>query len=330
LTGNSTHSFGGGAGGGTLNNCTLNGNSASLEGGGAAVATLNNCSVTSNSASTGGGASGGTLNNCTLIGNSASASGGGAAASAFFSSSVILNNCTLVGNSASQSGGGAYSGTLNSCIVYYNTATNGNHDSASTLNYCCTTPLPSTGAGNFTNAPLFVNTNGWSDLRLQATSPCINAGKNSFVSSATDLDDNSRIVGGTVDIGAYEYQSPSSCVSYAWLQQYGLPTDGSADFTDPEHDGMNNWQEWVAGTNPTNTASALRMLSATGTVSGVKVAWSSVTGRVYSVERATNLGASSAFSMLRSNVAGLAGTTTFTDSNSMGAAPRFYRVRVAQ
>jgi hypothetical protein len=55
-----------------------------------------------------------------------------------------------------------------------------------------------------------------------------------------------------------------------------------------------------------------------------------VTGRVYSLERATNLGAFPVFSLLGSNITGLAGATTFTDTNVVGAAPRFYRVRVAQ
>ena len=75
------------------------------------------------------------------------------------------------------------------------------------MNYCCTTPLPGSGTGNFTNEPLFVNLPG-GDPRLQMGSPCINAGNNAYAVGTTDLDGDPRIVGGTVDVGAYEFYGP--------------------------------------------------------------------------------------------------------------------------
>jgi hypothetical protein len=55
--------------------------------------------------------------------------------------------------------------------------------------------------------PMFVDpVNG--DFHLQANSPCINAGDNDAPNlPTTDADGLSRIVGGIVDIGAYEYQN---------------------------------------------------------------------------------------------------------------------------
>jgi hypothetical protein len=324
---------GGGAYGGTLNNCTLTGNSA-VNGGGAGGCTLNNCTLTGNSVHFGGGsfgphqgsgsgACGSTLNNCVLTGNSASYGGGAC--------DCTLNNCALTSNSASNSGGGAYDCTLNNCIVYFNTDPNdgGNYDPSSTLNYCCTTPLPTNGVGNITNAPLFVDYAG-GNLRLQSNSPCINAGDNAYVVGSTDLDGNPRIVGGTVDIGAYEYQTPVSMISYAWLQHYGLPISTNTDTADLNGTGFNVYQDWVAGLNPTNALSVLKMLppAATNNPAGLVVTWQSVNTRTYYLQRSTNLAVQPAFSTIQSNIVGQAGTTSYTDTTATNSGPYFYRVGV--
>jgi PKD repeat protein len=254
------------------------------------------------------------LTNCVIVGNYADMGGGAGGGT--------LYNCTLTGNSARYGGGGASICALYNCIVYFNTA---NYDSYCTLNYCCTTPLPANGVRNITSDPLFVDyTHG--NLRLQSNSPCINAGNNAYVTTTTDLDGYPRIVNGTVDIGAYEYQGTGSVISYAWLQQYGLPTDGSADYADPDHDGLNDWQEWICGTIPTNALSALRMLSATPTSTNTTVKWQSVAEVNYFLERSADLAAP--FTLLATNIVGQAGTTSCADTNGAGAGPFFYRVGV--
>lgn len=359
--------YGGGAVGGTLINCTLTANLAAY-GGGANNATLNNCTITGNTAGAGGGASGCILAGCTLTGNAATSYGGGADGATLsrcillgntaplgggvFSGALdncllkdnaatdlgggvyggTLNNCTLMGNSAAVAGGGTHSTGLTNCIVYFNSAPEGTNYFQDefgdpVLSYCCTTPLPTNGVGNITNVPLFVDHAG-GNLRLQSNSPCLNAGNNASVIGSSDLDGRARIVGGTVDIGAYEFQPGISGEFLGWLQQYGLPTDGSGDNADADGDQLNNLQEWYTGTVPTNALSILRLLNPAGSLSGRVVTWQSVTNRTYFLERSVNLSASEGFLTLATNLAGQTGTTTFTDTDSPGSGPFFYRVGI--
>jgi hypothetical protein len=313
---------GGGVDTATVYSSVLSQNSALELGGGANYGTIYNCTLSSNSVpgewGYGGGAHGGSLTNCIVVGNWAGCEGGGAA-------SARLCNCTLVGNSAAFDGGGAFGGVLQNSIIYYNSAPDSPDCMDAGALYCCT--AGGSGGGTFGNPPLFVDL-ATGDFRLQSTSPCINSGRNAGVSVATDVAGNPRIVAGLVDIGAYEYQSPASSLPYIWLSQYGLATDGSPDTADPDQDGMNNWQEWRAGTNPTNALSFLQLLTPTNSSSGVRVTWQSVSGIQYSLQRSLDLSAQPSFVNVQSNIVGQAGTTTFTDTNAVGAGPFFYRVGV--
>jgi hypothetical protein len=307
-----------------ISNCVLMGNSAYVAAGGAYSGTLKGCLLVGNSVQAGeGGGATATLENCILIGNSA-IDGGGAAWS-------TLNNCVLISNTAAIDGGGVSGCTLNNCIAFYNNAPSGaNYDFAfgpCTLNYCSTTPLPPIGVMNITNDPLFVNASG-GNYHLQSNSPCINSGNNSYVIDTTDFDGNPRIVGGTVDIGAYEYQTPTSIISYAWLQQYGLATDGSADYADADGTGMNNWQKWIAGLNPTNPASVLALQSPSMTATNATITWQSVAGINYFIQRGGDLGVQSSFLTIQSNIVGQAGMTSYVDTNTVSGEPLFYRVGV--
>ena len=151
---------------------------------------------------------------------------------------------------------------------------------------------------------------------------------NSSATNATDLNGNPRIAGGTVDIGAYEFQAPTSIISYAWLQKYALPTDGSADAADPDGDGLNNWQEWRCGTDPTNALSVLRLLAPVTAGTNVTVSWQSAAGVNYFLERATTLSGPPAFTPLATGIPDKPSTTTYTDTDAVGSGPFFYRVGV--
>jgi hypothetical protein len=324
LSGNYAFHDGGGAYRGTLLNCTLANNVTKSNGAGAAYCTLSNCTITNNQAGPfGGGVVYSTLNNCLVVSNTAHY-GGGAAYCA-------LSNCTVANNGAIMTGGGTYQCTNYNCIIHYNsrwliTGNVTNNYSGGEFNYCSTLPLPS-GPGNLTNAPQFVNWTG-GNFHLQSNSPCINSGNNAFVAITNDLDGNPRIKGGTVDIGAYEYQTPTSVISYAWLQQYGLTNDGSADYADLDGDGFNNWQEWRTGTDPTNPSSFLQMVSISSDESDVTVNWQSANGVTYFLQRGSNLAAPSAFSTIQTNIVGHAGTTSYTDTTATNGGPYFYRVGV--
>ena len=171
-----------------------------------------------------------------------------------------------------------------------------------------------------------MDTNGWSNLRLKSNSPCINAGNNTYVTSSTDLDGRPRIVGGSVDMGAYEFQGTGSVISYAWLQQFGLPTDGSADFTDPDGDLLNTFQEWTADTDPTDGASVLRIVSITPGPP-VSVSLQSSTARLYTLQSRADLSTGGWTPVPgATDIPGTGGLLSFTDPNP--GSSRFYRISV--
>ena len=308
---------------GSLNNCTLSGNTALELGGGAYGGGLVNCILTNNTSDSGGAVYNSTCFNCILRGNSAASAGGG-------EYNAYLGNCTVVANSSAV-GGGAFGGLLSNCILYYNDASTGPNLQPDPIygsepDYCCTTPLPTNGVANITNAPAFVDLAG-GNLRLRPDSPCINSGYNQAELHDPDFDGNSRVVGGSVDIGAFEFQSPSSVLSYAWLQQYGLPVDGSADHADPDGDHFDNYSEWRAGTSPLDASSLLRMLSVVPGTNGTVVTWQSVSGLGYFLERSTNLSQVPPFTTVISFSADT-NTAGYLDSEAVGSGPFFYRVRV--
>jgi hypothetical protein len=305
ITNGYAHIGGGGVIGGNLDRSQVVWGTSDYYGGGIYVCNATNCLLIDNLGLFGGGAYGGTLNNCTVYGNYADANG------------------SLGGGY----GGGGDNSLIYNSIIYYNDAdSDGANVTLGAYTNCCSAPLPD-GSGNFTNEPGFVNMSA-GNWRLQSNSPCIDTGNNAFSSGLKDLDNRSRIVGAKVDVGAFEFQGPDLSVFINWLWSYSLPTDGSADYSDPDGDGMNNWQEWKAGTSPVDYSSCLRIVSLAVLPSSTQIGWASVTARNYTLERSTNLAAPTPFQTMASNIPGQPGSTFFTDTNITGPGACFYRVLI--
>jgi len=107
---------------------------------------------------------------------------------------------------------------------------------------------------------------------------------------------------------------------------YNLLSQAKAD---ADADGANNWQEYVAGTDPTDVKSCLQIATAQATAlqtqDGV-IHWPSVAGKTYVIERSSDLFAPNWVPV--STVTGTGADLEFHDA--AGGAVRFYRVRVTQ
>ena len=94
---------------------------------------------------------------------------------------------------------------------------------------------------------------------------------------------------------------------------------------DPDGDGMCNWDEYVAGTDPSNTLSRLVITNAAVmSVTGHILTWPGMSGHVYSVERSTNL--MEGFTGILSNLPWMDPVNTVTDD--FISTPAFYRIKV--
>ncbi len=347
LVGNAATQYGGGAYYGNIINSSIIQNSA-YYGGGVAFSSVTNSLALSNSAVAYGGATfSATMNNCKVFSNIANFGGGGYSSS-YYGCLVVSNtalqlggamdsaqsivNCTIVLNSSFQGSGGVNTASgpnIYNNIIYFNTVSIGtasNYSGLASASYCCTTPMfksSSSSGFNITNEPSFLDlANG--DFHLKPESPCINSG-GLTARSPTDLDGNPRVADGLLDIGAYESQTSKFVLPYYWAQQYGLPLDGSID---SDGDGLNNWQEAVIGTIPTNAASVLKFISVAKTPTNCVVRWQSAFNKIYFLQRSTNLAANPAFVSIYTNHPIPAPTLGYIDNSATNDGPYFYRVGV--
>ncbi|PKL85419.1 MAG: hypothetical protein CVV22_07620 [Ignavibacteriae bacterium HGW-Ignavibacteriae-1] len=198
-----------------------------------------------------------TITNVLLYGNFSNSLG---AAFRSENSNTLFNNVTISNNHSNTGGGAGYirgnTATMNNCIVYNNTTNqNGNefyldNNGTLNLNYSCYSSITNyiyievgstfnPDINSITSNPKFANpTSG--DFRIASNSPVIDAGDDSYNSEAFDirgnvfprkLDGTDYTQVGTIDMGAYEYNSN---------------TDPDGTFIYVKHDagGANNGTSW--------------------------------------------------------------------------------------
>ena len=96
---------------------------------------------------------------------------------------------------------------------------------------------------------------------------------------------------------------------------------------DPDGDGMSNYAEYNAGTNPNDPQSRFAFVDvALDPLGGIAIRWSSVASKTYTVQRSGNLLES--FSDVQTNIPATPGTNYLRDASATDAGPYFYRIQV--
>jgi hypothetical protein len=103
---------------------------------------------------------------------------------------------------------------------------------------------------------------------------------------------NTLAAGGTLNFtGNYTFLDVNhNGISDAWeMDNFGSVTTNRTQLTDTDGDGMTDYAEFIAGTNPTNAASKFVFLSVTVQSNRfVQMQWAAVPDRLYQVESSTN------------------------------------------
>jgi len=218
---------------------------------------------------------------------------------------VTFNNATISGNTASYA-----VGVSNSEIVFNNSIIRDNNGkdiwlhNTSTVNYNYTCYNSATGkidvetGSTFTpdanciiSDPQFVNA-GMGDFRIYGSSPCADAGNDTYNSLSTDirgdsfarkLDKTNHTLAGTIDMGAYEYtdgtdpaEQPQPLqllfTTTAPNQEVKIPLKGTVDVVIDWGDGSATQNVTTAG-NPGHTYATAgdHTVNITGTLRGFKI-----------------------------------------------------------
>jgi autotransporter-associated beta strand protein len=116
---------------------------------------------------------------------------------------------------------------------------------------------------------------------------------------------------------------------YSWLAQHGLTNFNVDAMADADHDGLLTWQEYVAGTNPTNPASVFEITGISMNAQGAVIRWASASNKLYNLSRTTNLLQSFVAMAGATNLPATPPENVYTNPAPNGAAA-FYKISVQE
>ncbi|HUI08405.1 MAG TPA: glycosyl hydrolase family 28 protein [Verrucomicrobiae bacterium] len=284
--------------------------------------------------------------------------------SSYDGSLVVSNNGTLLVNNATGSGTGTGALTVQS------TATLGGNGSIGGPVTVDGTVAPGTSPGTLTiNNDLTVDSGAVLQYELGTSSDLLSVSGNLTLGGTLNVADSGGFThnmaytlfsygGGLTYHGLTVNTTPNPAFNYTvdvgtpgivkldvytpfeqWQVQYfGSTTNPAAGGdVDADGDGISNTNEFLAGTNPTNSRSGLRIISAVRQGANVVITWSTAGGRTNVVQAAAG-GVNGSYST--NNFLDIAGSTTIIPGSgdattnyidvagATNAPTRFYRIRL--